>query len=169
MLRREGAGGELASQRQAGDLRWAGGGGGGGARCGADCDGVQLRGGRGHTYFVGDAEEWGFDVWVHNAYNPDLLSQAARAPDKGLLTKAGRSFDKHAQRTGSTFEGLATGSPRQKNETAQEIVDYILSHPQATDVQRLHPRFGQIIEVTEPSGLGVRYSITGDFLHFLGL
>ena len=121
-----------------------------------------------HTYFVGD-EGWGFDLWVHNAYDADLLSVAAKAPDKGLLTVAGRSFDKHAQRVGSTFEGLAKGSPQQKNATAQEIVDYILTHPGATDVQRVHPRFGAIVEIVEPGGLGLRYTASGKFIHFLGL
>ena len=122
----------------------------------------------GHTYFVG-CEEWGWSVWAHNAYDAHALSKAAAAADRGGLTKAGRSLVKHSVRPGSPILPVK-GSPASINAQAQHIVDDILTSPFATDAARVHPRFGNIVEITDPiSGRGLRYTASGDFLHFLGI
>ena len=120
-----------------------------------------------HTYFVG-GESWGFSVWAHNACDLDSLSRAAGAADRGGLTRAGRSLVKHTDRPGSPLPPV-TGSPASINAQAQNIVDSILTHPLSTTSTRNHPRFGPILEFMEPGGTGLRFTASGDFLHFLGI
>ena len=97
----------------------------------------------------------------------DDLSAAARAPDKGDYTKAGRSLQKHGARDGNPYPE-PTGNPEAVNQQGQAIVDEILTNPNSTiQADSSHPRFGDIVEVREPSGRGIRYSQDGEFLHFL--
>jgi RHS repeat-associated protein len=120
-----------------------------------------------HTYFVG-GEDWGFSVWAHNACDIDKLSRAAASPDRGGLTMAGRSLAKHSVRPGSSIPPVK-GSPASINAQAQAIVDDILTSPAMRESTRVHPRFGNILEVMDHStGRGIRYSAGGDFIHFLG-
>ncbi|MFU8807328.1 MAG: polymorphic toxin-type HINT domain-containing protein [Bradymonadaceae bacterium] len=124
-----------------------------------------------HSYYVGEV-----GVWVHNkaAYIPlpslDELSTAARRIDPadkgGSLTMAGRSLQKHGNRPGSAFP-TPSGSPSNMNTQGQFVVDDILTSPHSTRTLEANPRFGEVIEVREPGGRGIRYTREGEFLHFL--
>jgi hypothetical protein len=104
----------------------------------------------------------------NTAPNRNRLSQAAAEPDRGGLTKAGRSLTKHApgQRSGSTKFPTLSGNPQQINRQAQDIVDHILTNPGTTVVYSHRGRFGQTVEFTDPSGRGIVYNSKGEFLFF---
>jgi tetratricopeptide (TPR) repeat protein len=81
------------------------------------------------------------------------------------LTKAGRSFAKHASRPGSSLP-KSGGSPGMINEAARKMIHEILTRPQ--DVRYgLSGRFGEIIDIVGSNGLGVRFTTGGRFCHFL--
>jgi hypothetical protein len=96
----------------------------------------------------------------------EVLSTAAATFDRAGLTKAGRSLAKHGGRPGSAFP-CPTGRPDQVNQQAQDIVDDILTNPASTFTPDVSGRFGPILDVVDPNGRGVRFSATGDFIHFL--
>ena len=97
----------------------------------------------------------------------DDLSDAARAHDRGGLTKAGRSLQKHGNRSESAF-ARPSGSPEDINRQGHGIVDDILTNPESTVSTKETGRFGQVLEVWEPGGRrGVRYSSDGEYIHFL--
>jgi RHS repeat-associated protein len=97
----------------------------------------------------------------------DALSRAARVLDRGgLLTRAGRALQKHANRAGSAFP-LPKGNEVVLNRTGQDIVDDILTDPGVVFTTRTSGRFGDVIDVVASDGRGVRFSIDGEFLHFL--
>ena len=117
-----------------------------------------------HNYFVGEN-----GTLVHNTCNipsVDDLSLAAQAQDKGGLTKAGRALQKHGDRQGSVFPQVK-GGPKTLNPAGQEIVDDILTTPGATFNTRYHKFYGDIIEVTDPMGRGIRYNSSGGFMGLL--
>lgn len=97
--------------------------------------------------------------------NIDDLSRAARAADRGGLTRAGRALQKHSGRAGSAWPSV---NGRRLNEAAQEIVDDILTDPRSTFQARHHARHGDVLEVIAPDGRGLRYNAqTGDFMGLL--
>lgn len=100
------------------------------------------------------------------ARSVDEWSQAAAAADRGGLTAAGRSLQKHGGREGSAFPA-AKGNPLSVNQQGQHAVDDILTSPGSTTVTRNHARFGQVTEVRAPDGRGVRYGADGKFINFL--
>jgi RHS repeat-associated protein len=109
----------------------------------------------------------GYGRAARNAANSlDALSAAAGAADRGGLTKAGRALAKHGGRAGSAFAHPG-GSAASLNATAQNIVDDILTNPGSTFTARHHGRFGNIVDVVDPSGRGIRYNAKGEFVHFL--
>jgi hypothetical protein len=95
------------------------------------------------------------------------LSAAGKALDPsdklGKLTKAGRAAEKHGSRPDS-FVPPQVGSPMQKNLSGQEIVDNIIYDPTTILIKRHHARFGDVIEIRNSSGEGVRFSDVGEFL-----
>ena len=98
----------------------------------------------------------------------DALSQAAGVADRGGLTAAGRSLTKHGAgaRTGNTLFPPAKGNPATINQTAQNVVDDILTAPGSTIQNSTRGRFGPTIEVTAPGGRGIVYDANGNFLFF---
>jgi hypothetical protein len=118
-----------------------------------------------HYYLVSEAR-----VLSHNAdgcgFSIDELSEAASEEGRGEMTRAGQNLQKHGDRHGSIFP-KPTGSSADINQRAQDIVDDILTNPKSTTTTGTEPRFGEVIEIREPSGRGVRYSRDGKFLHFL--
>lgn len=93
------------------------------------------------------------------------LAEAAPEPDRGGLTRAGRSLHKKGSRPSSVYPPPA-GGPEGLNRTAQEIVEAILDDPGAELVRERRPRFGAVLEVWAPDGRGLRYSDDGRF--FIG-
>jgi RHS repeat-associated protein len=98
----------------------------------------------------------------------DRYSRAAAAPDRGGLTKAGRSLTKHGTgaRKGNSKFPAAKGSATQINQQAQDIVDDILTNPGTTQTQSYRGRFGNTVEFSDPSGRGLVFKANGEFLFF---
>jgi len=98
----------------------------------------------------------------------DALSQAAGAADRGGLTAAGRSLTKHGAgaRPGNTLFPAAKGNPATINQTAQNVVDDILTTPGSTIQNGYKGRFGPTTEVTAPDGRRLIYDASGKFIYF---
>jgi len=96
------------------------------------------------------------------------LLNAAKEIDKGgLLTKAGKALQKHANRVGSKFKKV-TGNEAAWNAEAEAVLNGILTHPNVTTVTRNHARFGSVTEFKLPDGTGARFSSDGKtFIGFL--
>jgi hypothetical protein len=97
----------------------------------------------------------------------DQLSQSGQQLDRAGYTKAGRALTKHAsgQRGQGAFPSLS-GRPDAINQTAQSIVDEILTNPSSTFNNGFRGRFGPTIEVNGPDGQGLVYNNQGNFLFF---
>jgi RHS repeat-associated protein len=97
------------------------------------------------------------------------LSSAARAADRGGFTRAGRALTKHAagQRAGAQGFPALSGNVDAINQTAQSVVDDILTNPQSSRVAITSGRFSGGLDVFDPSGRGVRYDASGKFVGFL--
>jgi hypothetical protein len=98
----------------------------------------------------------------------DELSKAASVADRGGLTAAGRSLTKHGAgaRSGNSPFPAAKGNPATINQTAQNVVDDILTTPGSTIQNGNRGRFGPTLEVTAPDGRGIVYDANGKFLFF---
>jgi hypothetical protein len=98
----------------------------------------------------------------------DDLFAAARVPKRGGFSVAGHSLTKHGRgaRPGNQLFPEARGNPAEVNETAQRIVDEILTHPDAVFLEDWYGRFGDVIEVTVPDGRTLVYSSDGRFIFF---
>jgi hypothetical protein len=96
----------------------------------------------------------------------DSLSRSAALMDRSGLTVAGRNLMKHTWRTGSRIPA-PSGNPAAVNAAAQELVDDILTAPGGSATRRTTGRFGPVVEIRRSDGVGVRYSDSGDFLHFV--
>jgi hypothetical protein len=95
------------------------------------------------------------------------LMNSATQMSKGGLTKVGRALQKHGSRSGSIYP-KATGNAAAMNEQGRNVLQNILSHPNATTVTRHHGRFGNIMEIKIPGGQGARFSADGkSFIGFL--
>lgn len=54
------------------------------------------------------------------------------------------------------------------NQRGVQVLESILSHPQATTTVRHHGRLGNILEVQVPGGQGARFSADGkEFIGFI--
>jgi Pretoxin HINT domain len=114
-----------------------------------------------HTYFVSD-----LGLLVHNSC-PDALFKASQELDKGgSLTKSGRALQKHGAREGSAFPE-PKGNVGAVNSHASDIVSDILSNPASSTTTRTTSRFGNVTEVRDPGGRGIRFSNDGKFIGFL--
>ena len=103
-----------------------------------------------------------------NAARTAPLLRAASVPDRGGYTVAGRSLTKHGvgARLGNSLFPPAEGNPATINQTAQSIVEDIISNPNSTVQNSYRGRLGATIEITAPNGQGVVYDASGNFLFF---
>jgi len=120
-----------------------------------------------HTFFVGTAR-----VLVHNVDacpNIVLMARKAAELDKGgVLTKAGRALSKHGSRPNSAFISTLRMSASEINQTARDVVEDILTHPQSTLVMSVRARYGgEVFDVIAPDGRGLRYGSDGRFIGLL--
>ena len=98
--------------------------------------------------------------------NEKLLRAAAKldpADKGGVLTKAGRALQKHAQRPDSPYPPVQ-GGPQQINAQAQEIVRGILNNPAAQFQTAPHRQFGKVLQITAPGRRGLQYTADGKTL-----
>lgn len=107
-----------------------------------------------------------------NVPSDQELADSANTPDSndkgGRLTRAGRSLAKHNDysRVGSRLP-QPKGNPETINNAARQLVDSILNDPDRTVNIRNSERFGKIIEIRRPDGVGVRFGPGNEFLHFI--
>jgi RHS repeat-associated protein len=99
----------------------------------------------------------------------DSMSQSGQQPDRGGLTKAGRSLTKHGagSRPGNSAFPPANGNPQQINQTAQNVLDDILTDPNSTTTQGYRGRFGPTTEMMGSGGQGAVFNGAGDFIFFI--
>ena len=96
-------------------------------------------------------------------FNKDDLVSSANEPinDQGLSSTA-RAWEKHAGRSGGTFDPLK-GNVTQKNEAASQFVSDVLNN--SNTVRTELSRGG--VEYRLPDGKGIRYNADGSFSGFL--
>lgn len=88
----------------------------------------------------------------------DDLLDAANAPDRNGLTKAGRGLQKHSNRPGSAFP--TTPQKRQLlNAAGSNIVKDILSNSKSVFNSYTSRNYGNLLEVIAPDGRGIRYQV----------
>ncbi|NGX38314.1 MAG: hypothetical protein K1000chlam2_01487 [Chlamydiae bacterium] len=68
---------------------------------------------------------------------------------------------------GSFVEKMIPPDPQQVNEVAEKILEEIVNHPEKKMIQGQLQRFGNVVDIYEPSGRGARYSAAGEFIGFL--
>lgn len=95
------------------------------------------------------------------------LLRAGAVPDRNQLTKAGRALQKHSSRPGSAFPKPSPSKAANINQTAQNILQTILTDPHRKTTIRHTRAFGKVIEIRALDGKGVRYSASGTFIGFL--
>jgi hypothetical protein len=95
------------------------------------------------------------------------LKLAARAIDKGKLSKAGRAAHKHSVRPGSLFGPELKGKDESKNLIGEAHVDEILDAATSTVTHHQQGRYGMVVDVQIPGGKGVRFTETGEMIGFL--
>lgn len=91
------------------------------------------------------------------------MSRAASVADRNGLTKAGRAYQKHMDRPGSSYPTVSPKNTQTLNTAGQRNVDSILNN--SGTVFRDN-RFGGI-DAISPNGTGVRYNGRGEFMGFL--
>jgi len=98
-----------------------------------------------------------------NKIDVNRLLTAGNQLDRGGLTSAGRALQKHGGRAGSVFP-QATGNVASINNQGNQVLESILKNPNATR-QILHRhRYGNVLEVQIPGGMGARFSVDGKTL-----
>jgi hypothetical protein len=93
------------------------------------------------------------------------MARAAAAPDKGGLTRAGRSLDKHGvgQRSNTSPFPTPRGGVAEKNAMGQFQVEDLLTHPDAV----FKPLGRGGMEVRVPDGRAMRFDADGRFAGFI--
>jgi len=81
------------------------------------------------------------------------------------VTKAVRAFEKHSERTNTSFWGKIAGNPKEKEEKVKQIIHHILENKTWWNVF-YHFKHELIYEVRIASGQGVRWK--KDTLDFIG-
>ena len=99
-------------------------------------------------------------------FSVEDLARAAAEPDRGGLTRAGRSLHKHGSRPGSVYP-VPRGSAEAMNRLALEMVIAILVDPINEVKRRPHGRHGVVLDILSSSGRGLRYRENGAFINFL--
>jgi len=95
------------------------------------------------------------------------LIKAGNEADRGGLTIAGRSLQKHGNRTGSLFPRVK-GTVEEINSQGESVLMNILTNPKVTTTTRHHAKFGDVLEYRIPDGQGARFSADGKtFIGFL--
>ncbi|MEY9850261.1 hypothetical protein ABH940_007385, partial [Streptacidiphilus sp. BW17] len=126
-----------------------------------------------HTYYVFAGTT---PILVHNSCPPmdlDAALQSGAQADRGGYSFAGRALAKHAGRNGNPNGWpIPSGvqNPAAWNATGQEMLDNILKNQGSTFTQgygRIGGQWQDTIDVRLPSGLGARFSLTGQFSGFL--
>ncbi len=97
---------------------------------------------------------------------PGEWAASGRTPDRGGLTRAGRSLAKHAGREGSSFSHPG-GGPNELNAAGQNHLESIISDPRRTIMQGFSGRFGNVTDIYSPTGQGARFDSNNQFIHFL--
>ena len=69
----------------------------------------------------------------------------------------------------SPFDFRTTPTPQDYNDEAEKIMKEILKHPNKTIVRGVSKRFGDIVDIYDPYGRGVRYNNKEEFIGFLEL
>lgn len=92
----------------------------------------------------------------------DGLKRLAAEPDPRapIMTRAGRSLQKHGYRSSGSAFPRVSGPPAVYNTYGQQIVDALVDNPETRLVVRLKRRGGRMlpfVEVTAPDGLKVGY------------
>ena len=80
-----------------------------------------------------------------------------KEPDREGLTKAGRAFQKYASR--SNRWGRIQGNADALNQTGQDILDDIITHPGTTWNSHVTGRFGPVLDAILPDGRGARWDL----------
>ena len=113
------------------------------------------------VYLNNSSEETAKDT----KYDVDAMAQAAAAPDRGGLTRAGRALDKHGagQRSAGSPFPAPRGGPTEKNAAGQFQVEDILTHPDAV----FSPLGRGGIGVRTPDGREIRFDANGRFAGFI--
>lgn len=93
-----------------------------------------------------------------------LLLEAGKVYDRAGLTRAGRAFQKHAER--SAIWGDPEDCAEICNERGQAILSDIVCSEETWWTERFHPRYGLIVEGYLPDGRGARWKVAD--IHFLG-
>ena len=106
-------------------------------------------------------------AFVENGQNKVVsvgeMCQSGTIVDKGDLTKAGRSLQKHGARIDSAFP-KPTGNTAEINFQGQKILEEILNHPEKSVYVRsdASSRMGhEVIDVRLPDGRGARFTKDG--------
>jgi hypothetical protein len=104
--------------------------------------------------------------------DPELkreLEAEANRPDPsdkgGRFTKAGRNLAKHMVRPGTRLK-RSNGSPEQFNKRAESLVKNILDNPISLKY-RSSGRWGRVMDIRGPSGEGLCFTLSGNFIYFL--
>jgi len=69
--------------------------------------------------------------------------------------------------SGTFLERMCPPDPQEVNAHAEKILSEIVNHPERIDIPGELKRFGQVIDMYEPSGRGARYDTEGEFICFL--
>ncbi|MBX9399960.1 DUF6531 domain-containing protein [Lysobacter sp. BMK333-48F3] len=98
-------------------------------------------------------------------YDVNAMAQAAAAPDRSGLTRAGRALDKHGagQRSDTSPFPAVRGGPAAKNAAGQFQVEDILTHPNSV----FTPLGRGGVSVRAPDGREIRFDANGRFSGFI--
>lgn len=96
---------------------------------------------------------------------PKLLQALRLLGRGGILTRGGHALQKHGGRPGSAFPPPA-GNEHQLNQMAEQIASEILGDPGKATRQYAHPRYGNVLEVTDSKGRGMIFTV--DQSQFIG-
>jgi hypothetical protein len=86
--------------------------------------------------------------------------------DRNGLTKAGRSLQKHADR-GSTKFTYSSKIPQDLNNQGLKITEEILDDPNTTSILKQSSKYGDIVDIRDSKGRGIRYRYDYEFMGFL--
>jgi len=103
---------------------------------------------------------------ISNSIPKDKLYEVATKANSAGLSPAGRAFQKHSQRPGTSFIGEVTGNAAKNSAQGANYLKEILYNPNSAATVRVHKVFGQVLDVRLPNGVGARWS--SDFNSFIG-
>ncbi len=100
--------------------------------------------------------------------NFDNYAQSAASPlnSSGGISNAGSALQSHSGR-GQGFPAVK-GPPAAWNDAAQTLVEEILTNPNSKCTQGHSPRQGDYVQIRLPNGIGARWTLTGQWIGFIG-